>query len=84
MDGKSWPPVRTQVFCDLISNSFGAHEDEYFGAFLADLVQVFDQLGPLLEVGTNRNNLTNVVVSRQFHRTNIDLNKVAQEILQQY
>lgn len=84
MDGKGWPSVGAQVLGDIISNSFGAHEDENFGAFLADLVQVFDQLVPLLKVGTDGNNLTNVVVSCQFHRANIDLNKVIQEILQRF
>ena len=82
MDGKSRPAICTQVLGDLISNSLGAHKDEDFGAFLADLVQMFDQLGPFLKIGTDRNNLTNVVISCQFHRAHVDLNKVIQEILQ--
>jgi hypothetical protein len=67
MDGKGWPSVCAQVLGNIISNAFSAYEDKDFGAFLADLVKVFDQLCPLLEVGTNGNNLTNVVVGRQFH-----------------
>jgi len=81
MDGKGWPSVRAQVLGDVIRNSFGAHEDEDFGAFLADLVEVFNQLGPLLKVGADRNDLTNVVVSCKFHRANVDLNKIVQEVL---
>lgn len=81
MDGKGWPSVCAQVLGDLISNTLGAHEDEDFGAFLADLVEVFDQLGPLLKVGADRDNLTNVMVSCEFHRANVDLDKVVQEIL---
>lgn len=81
MDGKGWPSVRAQILGDLVGDSLGAHEDKDFGTFLTDLIKMFDQLGPLLKVGTDRNDLTNVVVSCQFHRANIDLNKVAQEIL---
>ena len=81
MDGKSWPPIRAQVLGDIISDSFRAYKNEDFGAFLADLVKVFDQLGSLLKVGAYGDDLTNVVVSCQLHRTDIDLDEVVQKIL---
>ena len=81
MDGKCWPSIRTQVLGDVISNPLSAHEDEDFRAFLTDLIKVFNQFGSLLEVGADRNDLANVMVSCQFHRANIDLNEVVQEIL---
>lgn len=82
MDSKGWPPVRAQVLRDIIGNPFGAHENEDLGTFLADLVKVLNQLGPLLKVGADRNNLTDVVVGCQLHRANVHLDEVVQEILQ--
>ena len=81
MDGQSWPSVLTEVLGDVVRNTLGANEDEHLRVLLADLVQVLDELRPLLEVADDLDDLLDVVVGSELHRTNVDLNEVLQEVL---
>lgn len=81
MNSKSWPAVLAKVLGNVVCDTLSTDEDENFRILLADLVEVLNELGSLLKVAANFNDLSDVVVSRQFHRADVDLNEIAQEIL---
>ena len=81
MNCESGPSILTEVTRDIVRNTLGADENEHFRVLLTDLVEVLDQLCPLLKVAANFDNLRDVVVRRQLHRTDVDLNEVLQEVL---
>lgn len=83
MNCKSRPSVLTKVFRDIVRNPLRADEDKYLGIFLTHLIQMLDQLAALLEVAADLNELLDVVVRRQFHGSDVDLNEILQEILEQ-
>lgn len=83
MNGERWPTVLTKVFRDIVCDPLSADEDENLSVLSADDIKMFDQLGAFLEVAANFDDLRNVMVRCELHRTNIDLNKVFQEILGQ-
>ena len=70
------PAVRTQVFGEVISDTFGSHENENFGVFLGDCLEVTQETGSLVVLGANLNNLCDVVIGGQLQGTNVDLDKV--------
>lgn len=81
MDSKSRPPVHAEIFSDIVRNSFGTNEDEDFGVLSADLIQVFDQLRPLLKLTANGDDLLNVVIGCELHGPDVTLNEILQEVL---
>lgn len=78
---QSGPSILPQIFRDIVSNPFGAYEDQDFSIFRADLVQVLDQFRPLLEIAADLDDLLDVVVRGQLHGTNVDLDHILQEVL---
>lgn len=82
MDSKSWPSVLTEVFGDVVRNTFRSDEYQYLGILSTDLIKMFDQFGALLEIAADFNELLNVVVGGELHRSDVDLDHVFQEILQ--
>ena len=81
MDGQRRPSVLTEVLRDVVCHTLGADEDENLRVLLADLVEVLDELRPLLKVTHDLHNLLNVVVRGQLHRADVDLNEILQEVL---
>jgi hypothetical protein len=81
MNGECWPTVLTKVFRDIVCDPLSADKYENFGVLSADDIKMLDQLRAFLEVAADFDDLGNVMVRREFHRTNIDLNEVLQEIL---
>ena len=76
-----WPSVLTEEAGDLICNTFGAGEDQNLvGADFHDFLEMPDHLVALLEVGYNLNDLVDPMVSRQVHRTDVDLDVVVEEV----
>ena len=81
MNGKRWPAILTKVFRDIIRNPFSANEYKNLSILSADDIKMLDQLGTLLKVTADFNDLGDVMIRSELHRANIDLNKVLQEIL---
>lgn len=81
MDSQGWPSIRTKILCDIIGNAFGANKDENFGVFGTNLIKVLNQFRPFFEVAADFNNLLNVVVGCEIHRSDIDLYHVLQKVL---
>ena len=81
MDGQRRPSILTEVLGDVVCDTLCADEDKNLSVLLADLVQVLDELGALLKVTANLNDLLNIVVCGELHRTDVDLNEIFQEIL---
>lgn len=78
---KSRPSVLAEVFGDVVGNTFCANEDKNFCVLGAYLVEVLGKLATLLKVTANFHNLCDVVVGGEFHRANVDLNHVFEEVL---
>lgn len=75
------PTILPQIFRDVVSHPFGPYENQDFGIFRADLIQVFDQFRPLLEIAADLDDLLDVVVRSQLHGTDVDLDHILQEVL---
>jgi hypothetical protein len=82
VNGEGGPAVLTQILRDIVGHTLGGDEDEHLGVLRADLVQVLDELVPLLKVAANFNDLLDVRVGSQFHGTNVHLNEILEEVLQ--
>lgn len=82
MNGECWPTVLTKVFRDVVCDPLSADKDENLSVLSADDIKMFDQLAAFLEVAADFDDLGNVMVRSELHRTNIDLDKVFQEILE--
>ena len=81
VDGQRRPAVLTKVFGNVVCYSLCTNEDENLGALLGDLIQVLDELGPLLEIAANFDDLGNVMIRSELHRSDVHLNEVFQEVL---
>lgn len=78
---KCRPSVLAEEACDLVSDALGAGEDKALvAAVLHDLLEVLDHLVALLEVRDDLDDLSDTVVGRQIHGTNVDLDVVVQEV----
>lgn len=78
---KCRPSVLAKEASDFVSNSLGAGEDEALvAAVLHDLLEVLDHSVPLLHVRHDLDDLSDTVVGRKFHRTDVDLNVVVEEV----
>lgn len=82
MDGQCRPSVLPEVLGDVVCDTLRADEDEHLGILLADLVEVLDELRPLLKLSTDLDDLGNVVVGGELHGSDVHLNEVLEEILQ--
>ena len=83
MNGECRPAVLTKVLRDIICDPLSANKDENLSVLSADDIEMFDQLGTFLKVAADFDDLGNVMVRCELHRTNIDLDKVFQEILEE-
>lgn len=81
MDSQCRPSILSQVLSDIIGNALGSDKDQDFSILGADVIQVLDKFGAFLEITADFNNLLDVVVGGEFHRTNVDLNKIPQKVL---
>lgn len=82
MNGKRRPAILAKVFRDIIRNPLCANEDENLSILSADDIKMLDQLGTLLKVTADLNDLGDIMIRCKLHRAYIDLNKVLQEILE--
>ena len=82
MDGQRRPSVLTEILCDVVGDTLGAHEDKHLRVLLRGLFKVFDELRPLLKVADDLNDLLDVVIGRELHRADVDLDEVLQEVLE--
>lgn len=83
MNGECWPAVLTKVFRNLVCDPLCADKNENLSVLSADDIKMFDQLGAFLKVTADFDDLGDVMVRCELHRTNIDLDKVFQEILEE-
>lgn len=81
MDSQRWPTVLTEILGNVVGNTLRTDEDENFGILLTDLIEVLDEFRPFLKVAADFNDLGDVMVSGELHRTDVDLNEVLEEIL---
>lgn len=81
MDGKRWPAILAQILGNVVRNSLRADKDQDLGVLLADLVEVLDKLGSLLEVTADLDNLLDAVIGGELGRADVNLNEILQEIL---
>ena len=81
MDGQRRPSVLTEVLRDVVCHTLCANKDKHLRVLLRDLFKMFDELRPLLEVADDLNDLLDVVVGRELHRADVDLNEILQEVL---
>lgn len=82
MNRKSRPAILTKIFCDVVCNSLCPDEDQHLGILSTNLIKMLDQLCSLLEITADFNDLLDVVIGGQLHRSDVDLNHVFQEILE--
>jgi len=83
MNGECWPTVLTKVFRDVVCDPLSADKDENLSVLSANDIKMFDQLGAFFKVAADFDDLGNVMVRCELHRTNIDLDEVFQEILEE-
>lgn len=81
MNSEGGPAILTQIFGDIVGDTFGGDEYQNFSVLIADEVEVFQQFASFLKVRADLDDLGDVVVCRQFHGANIHLDEVVQEIL---
>jgi hypothetical protein len=77
MNGECWPAVLTKVFRDLVCDPLSADKDENLSVLSADDIKMFDQLGAFLKVAADFDELGDVMVRCELHRT-----KLIQESIQ--
>jgi hypothetical protein len=78
---KCGPSVLAEEASNLISNALSAGENETLAATgFHDFLEVLDHFVALLKVGNDLDNLSNSVVSRQVHGTDVHLDVVVQEV----
>jgi len=80
VDSQSGPAFRPEELGEVIGDSLGADEDDDLGVLFRDLVEVSDKLVSLAVGGSDLDVLGNVVVGRQLHGSNVDLNEVVLEV----
>ena len=80
VDGERGPSVLSEVLCDVVGDSLGGGEDDDLGVLVRDGVEVLDELASLLKVGADLNELLDVVVGGELHRSNVDLDRVLEEV----
>lgn len=81
---KRGPSVLAEEASDVVGDTLGTSEDkDLVGAGLHDLLHVLDHALAFLEVGHDLDDLRNAVVSRQVHRTDVDLDVIIEEVRRQ-
>ncbi len=81
MNGQRRPSFLPKILGDVICDTLGADEDENLSVFRADLVEMTLQLASLLKVAADFHDLLDVMICRQFHGSDIDLDHVPKKIL---
>jgi hypothetical protein len=75
------PSVLSKEACDIVSDTLSSSKDQNLVILvLHNLLEVLGHSIALLKFRYDLNNLSNPVVSRQLHGTNVDLNEVMQVI----
>ena len=82
MDGQCRPPILPEVFSDVVGDSLRTDEDQNLSILLTDLVEMLDELRAFFKLSANFNELVDVVVGCQLHRSDVDLDEVLKEILE--
>jgi len=82
MNSKGGPALLSKIFCNIVRNSLSGHKNEDLGIFCTNLIEMFDQFVTLFEVAANFNDLLDVVVCGQLHRTDVDLYHIPKEVLE--
>ena len=67
MNSQCWPTVLTEVFCDIIRNPLSANKDENLSILSTDDIKMLDQLGTLLKIAADFNDLGNVMICCELH-----------------
>ena len=70
-----------EILRNVVRDTLSTDKDQHLRMLLADLVEVLDELRPLLKVADDLDDLLDVVVGSELHRTNVDLNEFLQEVL---
>lgn len=75
------PSVLAEEAGDLVSDALGTSEDQALvAAVLHDLLEVLDHAVTLLKLGNNLDDLSDTVVGREVHGTDVDLDVVVEEV----
>ena len=80
VNSEGGPAVHTKELGQVVSDTLGADKDQHLGILLRDLLEVLDELAALVKVGTDLDDLLDVVVGGKFERTDVDLDKVLLEV----
>ena len=83
MNSECRPAILTEVLGNVVRCTLGADKDENFGVFDGDLVEVLEELVTFIKIGADFDHLCDVYVSSELHRTDIDLDVVSEEVLDQ-
>src|ERR1700761_8723661 len=76
-----WPSILTKVPSNFVSNALSScKEQDLVLLVVHNLFKVFDHSFSLFRFGNNFNNLSDTLICRKVHGSNIDLNKVFEEI----
>ena len=81
VDGQRRPSILTEILRNVVRNTLSTDEDQHLRMLLADLVEVLDELRPLLKVADDLDDLLDVVVGSELHGADVDLDEVLQEVL---
>lgn len=80
VDSKGRPAVHPQELGQIIGDSLGSNEDKDLAVLLRDLFQVAEKLASLVKVSADFDMLGNIVVGSKVKRTNVNLDKVVEEV----
>lgn len=80
MDSKGRPAVHSQELGQVIGDPLGSNEDKNLAVLLRNLLQVAEKFASLVKVSADFDVLGNVVVGSKVKRTNVNLDKVVEEV----
>ena len=80
VDRERGPAVLSEVLGNIVGDSLGGGEDDDLCVLVRDGVEVLDELSSLLKVGADLDELLDVVVGGQLHRSDVDLDRVLEEV----
>ena len=80
MNSQRRPSILPQELGQVVGDPLGTNKDQDLGVLLRDLVEVLDELSPLVKVGADSDLLGDVVVGLQLHGTDVDLDQIVLEV----
>jgi hypothetical protein len=81
VNGECGPAIGSKELGQVVGDSLGSNENKNLGIFARDVLEVLEEFVSLVVLGTDLDDLLDVVVSSQLERTNVDLDKVTLEVL---